>query len=1030
MRRPARSPSPSPWRIAALAAVCLAATVGATWQGKAAEAVEVPPSSPISDQVIFSGLNIPTNIEFAPDGRIFVLEKAGRLWTYESITDTSRTLVLDISDEVHDYVDRGALGLAVHPQYRTVPWVYLSYSIDPGGPTDPDGVGSDNCGNDPSGEDIGCVVYGRLTRFEVDPLTGIAIDPYSPSPQPHRSELIAQDWCMQYLSHTVGDLAFGPDGYLYASGGEGAGYHTWDWGQLGGGAVGFNPCGDAPGGRGVRLAPPNSEGGVFRSLDAMTLSDPTALGGTIIRIDPMTGLAAPGNPLGGQPDPNAQRIIAMGLRNPFRFNFHPSTGDIWSSDIGWQTFEEINRIPVRTGPGSVPANMGWPCYEGPDSATIGYNPLPATFGLPSFSLCNTLTGYPQGDQRRAIPSYFQYSRQDPLRGPGFETDPRLFPRDPQGNVLPAGRNCDRYTTSTSGVAFADRRAFPEKYHEALFFADYAQDCIWVLPVGPDRNPSPARLEFVAAHGAVELETGPDGAIYYVAFNPADGSEGRIGRLQAGSTVAIATANPTSGPEPLTVTFDAGGSFDAPGRGLLYAWDLDGDTQYDEASGRTAVWTYESPGQVTVRLRVTDTNGVQAFTSVIISPGDGPPAVQLTIGGRQPWLVGDTLSFNVTASDVRDGPIPASSIVVDIGILHCVQSPTGETGCHRHFLHTLTGVTTGTFVAPAHEWPASIDVQVRAIDSSDLPGTASARLDPAVGTIRLESIPAGAALTVETESKAAPFDHTAIAGGRITVGAAPTTTVNGQSWNFAGWSDGGAASHPITVSAGINATLVARYLPPGGASPPPPSVPLAAARAWVVHENGSLTALPEGTNTAASPAPPRPIVSGTSGPAGERWTVTGAGEVTAWPGARRFGDLTGTPLNRPIVGMAATPSGQGYWLVANDGGIFSYGDAAFFGSTGAMVLNRPVVGMAAAAGGRGYWLVATDGGIFAFGTAPFHGSTGALILNQPIAGMVPTGTGGGYWLVANDGGVFSFGNAPFPGSAAGASTSKVVAFLPR
>ena len=53
---------------------------------------------------------------------------------------------------------------------------------------------------------------------------------------------------------------------------------------------------------------------------------------------------------------------------------------------------------------------------------------------------------------------------------------------------------------------------------------------------------------------------------------------------------------------------------------------------------------------------------------------------------------------------------------------------------------------------------------------------------------------------------------------------------------------------------------------------------------------------------------------------------------------------GTPLNQPIVGMAATPDGKGYWLVASDGGIFALGDAGFFGSTGGTPLNRPVVAL--------------------------------------------------------------------------------------
>ena len=138
-------------------------------------------------------------------------------------------------------------------------------------------------------------------------------------------------------------------------------------------------------------------------------------------------------------------------------------------------------------------------------------------------------------------------------------------------------------------------------------------------------------------------------------------------------------------------------------------------------------------------------------------------------------------------------------------------------------------------------------------------------------------------------------------------------------------------------------------------------------------------------------------------------------VSAYGTAPDLGPTTSLALNRPLVGMAATPSGQGYWLVASDGGIFSYGDAAFHGSTGAVVLNQPIVGMASTPSGQGYWLVASDGGIFSFGDARFFGSTGAVALNQPIVGMAPAPAGDGYWLVASDGGIFSFGAAQFKGS---------------
>ena len=133
------------------------------------------------------------------------------------------------------------------------------------------------------------------------------------------------------------------------------------------------------------------------------------------------------------------------------------------------------------------------------------------------------------------------------------------------------------------------------------------------------------------------------------------------------------------------------------------------------------------------------------------------------------------------------------------------------------------------------------------------------------------------------------------------------------------------------------------------------------------------------------------------------------------GAVFYGSTGHLALQRPVVGMASTRSGHGYWFVAADGGIFSFGDARFWGSTGAFRLNQPIVGMAPTKTGKGYWLVASDGGIFSFGDARFHGSTGALRLNRPIVGMAATPTGDGYWLVASDGGIFSFGDAAFHGS---------------
>jgi SpoIID/LytB domain protein len=167
-----------------------------------------------------------------------------------------------------------------------------------------------------------------------------------------------------------------------------------------------------------------------------------------------------------------------------------------------------------------------------------------------------------------------------------------------------------------------------------------------------------------------------------------------------------------------------------------------------------------------------------------------------------------------------------------------------------------------------------------------------------------------------------------------------------------------------------------------------------------------------------------------GGVGGYWIDDTRGDIYTFGSAPFYGSMGAVALNKPVVGMAATPDGGGYWLVATDGGIFTFGDAPFFGSTGNIKLNQPIVGMASTPDGRGYWMVASDGGIFSFGDAQFYGSTGNIVLNKPIAGMVPTHDGGGYWLVASDGGVFTFGDAPFYGSlGASPPSSPVVGVAP-
>jgi len=139
-----------------------------------------------------------------------------------------------------------------------------------------------------------------------------------------------------------------------------------------------------------------------------------------------------------------------------------------------------------------------------------------------------------------------------------------------------------------------------------------------------------------------------------------------------------------------------------------------------------------------------------------------------------------------------------------------------------------------------------------------------------------------------------------------------------------------------------------------------------------------------------------------------------------------------PLRSPIVGIASTPDGKGYWLVAKDGFVYSFGDADYYGDiysdgltglSGPHPLSAPIVGIAATPDGQGYWLVGADGGVFNFGNAQFHGSTysdgmtglgGAHPLQSAVVAIASTQDGLGYRVVTKSGMVYDFGSANFDG----------------
>src|SRR5918995_6285608 len=146
----------------------------------AANAAVTLPSG-FQESVAFGGLNNPTAVQFAPDGRVFVAEKSGLIKVYDGLSDTTPDTFADLRTNVYNFWDRGLLGLALDPNFPTNPSVYVLYTYDHElGSTAPAprwgtaGVTSDPCPTPPGPTGDGCVVSGRLSRLQAagDVMTG------------------------------------------------------------------------------------------------------------------------------------------------------------------------------------------------------------------------------------------------------------------------------------------------------------------------------------------------------------------------------------------------------------------------------------------------------------------------------------------------------------------------------------------------------------------------------------------------------------------------------------------------------------------------------------------------------------------------------------------------------------------------------------------------------------------------------------------------------------------------------------------
>jgi glucose/arabinose dehydrogenase len=263
-----------------------------------------PPAVAIALERVFPALSfaLPVALLQAPGDstRWFVVEQGGRVRVFANNPQVFTFLTFaNISDRVSASGEMGLLGMAFHPNFPANPRVYLSYT----------------------NEDAGRV--NRVSEFTLN--LGGNVDA--------GTERIILSVAQPAANHNGGQIAFGPDGFLYIGRGDGGGAND-QHGTIGNG----------------------------QSL--------TTLLGKMLRINVNGALpyAIPSGPLGnpfaanprcvnGSGTQNCPEIYAWGFRNPWRWSFDRGTDTLWLGDVGQNAIEEIDRVTLG-------GNYGWRCFEG------------------------------------------------------------------------------------------------------------------------------------------------------------------------------------------------------------------------------------------------------------------------------------------------------------------------------------------------------------------------------------------------------------------------------------------------------------------------------------------------------------------------------------------------------------------------------------------------------------------------------------------------------------------------------------------
>lgn len=437
------------------------------------------------------------------------------------------------------------------------------------------------------------------------------------------------------------------------------------------------------------------------------------------------GSIPPDNPFVDTPGAEPS-VWAYGLRNSFRWDFIPSgpnAGSVLAGDVGGSEWEELNLIERG-------ANYGWPHVEG---------------------VC--------ADCPYAQPVY-AYPHTEPPASAG----------------------------SISSVEVYEGGLLGPEYEDAVFFADYTLGFVKYLVMDEAFETVVSVEEFDTEAGTpVELQTGPDGALYQLNIYP--GELYRIAPSGGNRTpVAAAAATPDNGYAPLEVAFSSAGSSDADGDTLHYTWDFGDGGASTEAD---PVHTYTADGVYQAVLTVSDGDKSAQSTVEIQVGNTRPEAVVLTPAPGLTYDGGDLVSFTGSAQDPEDGPLGAASLSWTVQFHHAD---------HVHPFYGPAEGDSGQIEIPRA--PHGGDntfyrITLTATDSGGLTDTTYVDVHPNTVEVAIGTEPPGLEFTLDGRPLTTATKRMVV-GTEYVLGAESPQYADGSRYRFAGWTSGAEQQHVFTV----------------------------------------------------------------------------------------------------------------------------------------------------------------------------------------------------------------------------------------